>query len=187
MFAESTPPFITIIASLISGFSGVIITGCIAWYKRKSQLSADIKAIKEQLYPNGGSSLRDAVNRIEEQQHVDGELRRAYQHHITVPLWEADAEGHILWSNQAFARLLGVTTEELKGHGWLSMVNREDLANVKHEILQAGSHDHYIDYRAHRPKPATPIKLRTRWKRVTNHAGKTVRFVGTVIDNQEAK
>jgi hypothetical protein len=73
MFAEAQQqsPFITIIASLISGFSGVIITGCIAWYKRKGQLSADIKAIKDQVYPNGGSSLRDVVNRIENELHVE--------------------------------------------------------------------------------------------------------------------
>jgi PAS domain S-box-containing protein len=187
LFAEAQSPYVTIIASLISGFGGVMITAIIAWHKRKGQLYADIKAIKDQVFPNGGGSMRDAINRMEEQQHIDTELRRAFNFHVNIAMWEADEAGHVVWSNAAFAKLLGVSTEDLRGHGWLSYVAQEDLMRVKHEIVQGGSHDHYMDYRVHRPKPQGILKLKTRWKRVTNHAGKTVRFVGSVLANQEDK
>lgn len=177
----------TILAAVISGMGSFIITATISWWKGRGQLQRDVAEIKEQVFSNGGSSLRDVCNRIEEQQLIDGELRRAYQQHVNVPFWEADPEGQIIWCNGAFAKLLGVATEDLKGHGWMSMVNRDDLPKVRHEILQSGSHDHHIDYRAHRPSPQGMVTIKTRWRRVANHAGKTVRFVGTVLSHEEVK
>lgn len=187
-------PLVPVLAAVISSGCSVAATIFVARLRAKrreksvfAMLVADVKLIREQVFPNGGSSMRDTINRIEERQHVDSEIRRAGFHHSTSPIWEADHEGHITWCNSAFARLLGVSTEELKGHGWMSMVNRDDLPKVRHEILQTGSHDHHIDYRAHRPKPNGMLMIRTRWKRVATPSGKTVGFVGTVLSHEEVK
>lgn len=185
--AQQSSQHYTLIAAVISSVGSFVIAGLINWWKGRGQLQKDVAAIKSQVYSNGGSSLRDVVNQIAERQHVDAEIRRAGFHHSTSPIWEADHEGHITWSNAAFAKLLGVATEDLKGHGWMGMVCRDDLPKVRHEILQTGSHDHHIDYRAHRPKPQPMVLIRTRWKRVTTKDGKTVAFVGTVLSSEEVK
>lgn len=187
-------PYMAVIAAVISSAGSVAVTIFVAHLRAKrkavsvlSQLVSDVKLIREQVFPNGGSSMRDSINRIEERQHVDSEIRRAGFHHSASPIWEADHEGRITWCNSSFAKLLGVSTEELKGHGWMSMVLRDDLPKVRHEIVQTGSHDHHIDYRAHRPKPHGILLVRTRWKRVATPSGKTVGFVGTVLSHEEVK
>lgn len=190
MFAVDPVPtsnIVPILAAIISGLGSSLVTFAIAWYKRRGQLHADIKLIRDQVYPNGGSSLRDVVNRIEVQQLVDGELRRAYQQHVNVPFWEADPEGRILWCNGAFAKLLGVSTEDLKDYGWLSMVANDDIARVKHDILASGSHDHHVDYHVHVSGVVHLLNIKTRWRRVTNHEGETVRYVGTVIGSEQVR
>lgn len=188
LFADTTVSgAVSILAAIISALGSSLVTAAITRWRQRGQLHADVKAIREQVFSNGGSSLRDAVDRIADELHVEREIRRATSQHAAVPLWEADANGNIFWCNASFAKLLGVSTEDLKDHGWLSMVAHDDLARVKHEILQSGSHDHHVDYRVHLPGVITMLHVKTRWKRVTGHTGKTVRYVGTVISHEQVK
>lgn len=190
MFAQlnqQQSPLFTILVAIITACGSSMLTWLVAYIKNRGKLYEDIKAIKEQVYPNGGGSLRDVVNRIEVQQLVEGELRRAYQQHVNVPFWEADPDGRIEWCNPAMAKLLGVSTEDLKDYGWMSMIASDDLARVKHEVLQSGSHDHHVDYRVHVTGVINLLHLKTRWRRVTNHEGDTVRYVGTVITSEQVE
>lgn len=190
MFAQTVQhqsPLFTILVAIITACGSSMLTWLVAYIKKRGKLHADIKAIKDQVYPNGGSSLRDVVNRIEDSLHVEREIRRATIQHMNLPMWEADADGRIEWCNLAFAKLLGVSTEDLKDYGWLSMVAADDLARVKHEIMQSGSHDHHVDYRVHVSGVVSLLNIKTRWRRVTNHDGDTVRYVGTVIGHEQVK
>lgn len=187
-------PFYSVLAAVISSAGSVAVTIFIAKMRARrreksvlTQLVADVKAIRDQVNPNGGTSMRDSITRIEEQQLVDGEMRRAYQHYVNVPFWEADPHGMILWANGAFAKLLGVATEDLKGEGWMGMIHESDLYEVKDRIGKEVAHDQHLEFRVYRPNKQTPLKIKTRWRRVANHAGKTVRYVGTVMSHEEVK
>lgn len=183
-----------ILAAVISSLGSIMATWWVANHRAKrrerttfSQITSDVRRILEQVFPNGGGSMRDCLNRMEEQQLIDGEMRRAYQQHVQVPFWEADPQGCILWSNGAFAKLLGLATEDLKGHGWMGMIHEADLYEVQHRISATVNHDHHMEYRVYRPNKQPLLKLRTLWRRVPNHEGKTVRYVGTVLGHEEIK
>ncbi len=183
-----------ILAAVISSLSSVIVTWWIANHRAKrkeratfAQLASDVKAIREQVFPNGGGSMRDCLDRMEEKQLVASQTTRAYQQHLQVPFWEAEPDGSILWCNGAFAKLLGVATEELKFHGWMSMICDADLYEVQNKMAAVASHNRHLDYRVHRPNKQPLLKLKTLWQCVPNHEGKTVRYVGTVLSHEEVK
>jgi len=75
-------------AAGIVGAVTVISAGLVALYRLLTQsLSKRLDGISSQLHRNGGSSLRDAIDRIEERQHTlltdVRDLRQRVDDHIT--------------------------------------------------------------------------------------------------------
>ena len=176
----------SIIFNIIGPMVAALATWFIARWRMTSLLLNELKSIHAELKPNGGASLRDAIGRIEERQAIADAMQWAHHEHDTVPVWESDLSGSIQRCNPAFARLLGVSTEDLRGHGWMSMIVEDDLQDVQEKIENAENYGQNLnmDYKAYR-WGEMPIKLETRWRRVQNHRGKTVGYVGTVLSHEE--
>lgn len=95
--------------------------------------NAKLKKILAETKTNGGSSLRDQLNRIE--QHVTHLTlwTEAGQHLTAKPMFKSDQNGRFIWINTAFARMVGVGLEDLKGLGWLSFIADEDQNRISKE------------------------------------------------------
>lgn len=91
---------------------------------------ASIKTIQAELRPNGGSSLRDAVDRI----HKDTIRMDARQWAIVAslndPLWESDPQGNCIRANNSLLALAERTMDEFEGNGWENIVAPEDKERV---------------------------------------------------------
>lgn len=123
--------------------------------------------VHQQLRANSGSSLVDKVaalgrdlSEMKDQQQRNGEriesiddrtadtnatLKRQVGRTdqifdlIERPLFEGDAEGRITRANEALCRALGVTTSQLLGMGWVSLLTLVERSTVQKELTDAAS------------------------------------------------
>lgn len=195
MEPHSTNPLITFLAAVVSSLGSILVTWLLSAAKAKrrekavfSGLMEDIRAIKGQVFANGGSSLRDVCNRIERTINLECERNRAYRYHDKNAYWECNEHGSILWCNPAMAKLWGVSKQELLNNAWMMMVHEQDIKRVRDE-LHAGAeygHNMLIDFRVHRPSRQTLLKLRTHWRSVNDPLTRaSTGYVGTVVSYEE--
>lgn len=90
--------------------------------------SAEVTWMAKELRPNGGTSLRDAVSRMERLLVFERMARRMT---VTgVPLYERDEHGEVLYVSPAFTMLTGLNTEDTRDNGWMRAVAQEDRTRV---------------------------------------------------------
>jgi len=116
---------------------GVIATGAAAvataWIKvvvptinfvKKIKKSFDvIEAMSEQFATNGGSSLRDAINRIEARQILQEQRHKLLSMDAPFAIFETSPSGDFVDVNRTFCRWVGRSTEELLTKGWLNTLS----------------------------------------------------------------
>lgn len=138
--------------TLLSGFLGMM--GTIAalarkFYKQASSFIEEqkdfqeaIKVIQKEVTPNGGSSLKDVVNklkitcdRMEVRQRVIDQRSKASLHYQKEALFEIDRSGNMTWCNDAFRTLMveegGVIST---GKDWIAVVDEESRKDFVEEI-----------------------------------------------------
>lgn len=86
--------------------------------------------VREQVTKNGGSSLLDAVNRIEEKVTDLLATNEVLQQISSKPLFKTDKDGNCIWVNSAYSEAVGKTLDDLKGHGWAGIISDEDKSRV---------------------------------------------------------
>lgn len=101
------------------------------------ELLQGLKTLLSEIRPNGGSSLRDAINRIEHRQIRLDERAKAMMHEEDKAMFETDQEGNCIWVNRKYMALTGRTMEDLAGHGWVNAIHPEDRDRVSKEWYRA--------------------------------------------------
>jgi PAS domain S-box-containing protein len=132
---------ILLLASLITALT--VIGGALwrwVWrpvWRAVRELKAILAFIEAELRPNGGSSIRDAVNRMEmgieaANKKIDLVAQRQLQRTNldATGLWETDRAGRFTFVNPAMARLAGAAPEDFLGLGWKTHVHPRDRAEV---------------------------------------------------------
>jgi PAS domain S-box-containing protein len=111
----------------------------------------DVKEIRKELSPNGGTSIKDTVNKLAEgvekiatsidnltTQGTRMELRQqSILNSISVPTFERDNKGNCTYANKAYLDLTGRTMEEVRGMGWLNVIHPEDRERVLADWLRS--------------------------------------------------
>lgn len=93
--------------------------------------------IQSELNPNGGASLRDAINRIELQLLMEQSARRATAMVLDVGVWEADKDGNYIWANRTWLDMNGLSLEDARGHGWVNGISRRDRERMERDWQEA--------------------------------------------------
>jgi PAS domain S-box-containing protein len=120
--------------------AGVLTACAVIWKFIGKPTLEGIKKLREALFfierelrPNGGGSLRDAANRIEQKVNVAnrnigliGQRQLAMYNLDAVGIWETDANGLCTYVNPAMARLAGAAPGEFMGLGWKTLVHPDD-------------------------------------------------------------
>jgi hypothetical protein len=86
-----------------------------------------LASIAKEVRPNGGASLRDAVERTEKSVAILGGVMRA--HHSaddTYARFEADGIGLYSWVNPTYLRWAERSMHETEGYGWINCIGLED-------------------------------------------------------------
>lgn len=108
---------------------------------------AKVDTIYAELKPNGGASLRDAVDvlgvkvDVLSREHAVMAARQwAMVGAITQPTWESDGRGNCIRANQALLNMTGRSVDDLQGSGWENIVLPADRERVWAEWRDAVAH-----------------------------------------------
>lgn len=134
-----TSELIAIIGSVCSLLAGSfafawkkLIKPAIKFLDDQEELKKSIQTIKNEVITNGGSSIKDAVNRldktcksIEINQKVLDQRSKATLHYHEQALFEVDAKGRIHWFNEKFCDLTKENGDVTEGFDWVSIVEED--------------------------------------------------------------
>ena len=80
-----------------------------------------VKQIKGELTTNGGSSIKDTVNRIDRRQIMIDKRSKAVFYNLEEAILEVDERGNILWANESFHRIF--KNKNLNGLDWVCFID----------------------------------------------------------------
>lgn len=94
-------------------------------------------AISNQLQKNGGASLVDKVDNIlDKLTDISTQLHRietwktAWMELTEEPIFVTQTTGNYIWVNNAYARFVGLPTEDLLGNGWTKVLHPKDKDQI---------------------------------------------------------
>lgn len=135
--AEKIVGALTVIAGAVAAAWKFVYTPFKTWRAKRTDHYANIEKVLKELLPNGGSSLRDAVNRIEVRLISESESRRQNMNALGLAFWEADADGSTVFASEHLAKLVGLPRERVLGNGWITNLCDEDRNRVVQAYLQS--------------------------------------------------
>jgi PAS domain S-box-containing protein len=137
---------------------------------------ADI--IKE-IHPNGGTSMKDALGRIERTQLIADQRQKAIISDLDYGTWETNEQGLVIWVNRTLCRMTGRTPNEILGHGWINMIATEDRERVHKEWDEsiADAREFELEYNYATPE-GERVKVLSRTIKMVSANGATIGFFG---------
>lgn len=100
---------------------------------KQDSLATKLDFIISQLSPNGGSSLRDAVTRLEKHQRIAESKMAQYLDTKDAAIFETNELGLYTWVSRSYESLVGRPKSDLLNYGWTVVIVAEDLDSVRHE------------------------------------------------------
>lgn len=114
--------------------------------RKLAQDVLDVKAstarLEAELRPNGGSSLRDAVDGLATRMDLFSARKMAALDAQDVAYFETDSGGRLTIASRSLCRLAGRDDGELMGNGWLDSimpVDRPRVAEAWHDSVARGT------------------------------------------------
>lgn len=111
------------------------------WSKSIIDSLGKIDAIHEQMFTNGGKTLRDAVNRIENRITLLENQQNIYIMDTPHGVFNSNKEGKFISVNRTLCRMTGKTEGELLGRGWINSVAEYDRERVDDSWKYALEHE----------------------------------------------
>lgn len=134
MTLEAILILIAQIGSAIVGLSAIITYSYKLWkwakvnqkkFERFSQI------IEYELTNNGGASIKDSIQRIENIViSVEARQRSFFQAQVNDGVFETDANGNYTYVNSTWSRITGIQPTEASGTGWSSAIHPDDRDEV---------------------------------------------------------
>lgn len=100
------------------------------WTVKLVDSVSKIDVIYAQMFTNGGSTVRDSLNRIENRIAVVERKQTVYIMDTHNGSYESDAKGNLISVNRTYCRWTGRSEQELTGHGWLNTISEDDRLRV---------------------------------------------------------
>lgn len=150
------------IVSILAGAAGTLF-GVLVWFYKKTirpavryinkltacmedhkELIKNVSLIKKEITPNGGSSLKDAINRIEKRQLIIDERSKAVFYGKDKPIFEIDNHGNIQWANKQFHKMMG--HKNLSGLDWVSFIDEPERKDFLSELESCAKTGRELNY-----------------------------------------
>lgn len=105
---------------------------------RMQAMEQTLASIAKEVRPNGGSSLRDAVERTEKSVIIlSGVMRAHHSADDTYARFEADGIGLWSWANPTLLHWVERSMHEVDGYGWINSVGLDDRPRIRDEWERA--------------------------------------------------
>lgn len=122
-------------------------------------IESKIDALVSELSPNSGKSLRDLIEKINENTGYNREYQRAILDDDAKMVFETDSHGHIRWANNTFLMNIKKTLDQLKDYGWLNLITVEYRDDVREEWDSCMEDKREFNYIFEISCPGGPIKV----------------------------
>lgn len=145
------------------------------------QINTKLDSILKELQPNGGSTIKDTVTRIDNALTVNVERQRVFNNDSMNGLMETDAEGNCVWANSTYLGIVGRTIESVLGKGWVNTIQASERDRVMTEWDDALEEDREFEYEYHVVTTRGERKMvRIRSMKLRDSNGTTVGYIKTV-------
>jgi PAS domain S-box-containing protein len=135
--------------SLLAPFG---IVGAALWkfwlkqrYEEGRELYGKIQKMAEEFRPNGGSTLRDAINRIEDKITLQEQKTIAIIKSLPLGTWISDERGKCIDVNRSLCKIIGRTEGEIKGDNWSNWIHPDEKDDVFEEWYRCVQNDLNFD------------------------------------------
>lgn len=144
-------------------------------------LSSKIDGVIAQLKNNGGSSIKDALDRIETRQSLHEHRQRAIIADMSSGVFETDHEGRCNWVNRRYCMLTGRLPDEIMGYGWRNTIAPEDRDRIGKDWDSAldDQRDFEQEYSILTPE-GVRRHIRVRTTKLLDAKGKVAGYLGMV-------
>lgn len=120
-----------------------------------AEMRADLSLVKYQVFPNGGGSMSDQLNRVlalasstERTVLVLRDTMRAHQDADVMHVrFEADTEGLMTWASHSLQRWCAKSVDQVLRYGWINCVAHDDREMVREQWNKAISEQRELSLR----------------------------------------
>jgi PAS domain S-box-containing protein len=134
-----------ILAVLVPFIWKCIIKPICTLYKNHFVLLRSVEDIKSELTTNGGSSIKDTVNRIDRRQIMIDKRSKAIFYNIKNAILEVDQDGNILWANEAFHNIF--KSKNLNRLDWISIIDEPKREEFLNEFKSCSKTNRELDFK----------------------------------------
>lgn len=117
-----------------------------------------VDRIDSELRPNGGGSIRDAIDRVELRQVVASRVQDALLVDQGVGCMQFDTAGACKDVNRGMCYLTGRPVPDLIGHGWLDAIDESERKHVTDTVRSAMAQNREFIVRFHVRTPAGALQ-----------------------------
>ena len=150
-------------------------------YEEGRELYKKVQIIAEEFRPNGGSTLRDAINRIEQTVTVNEQKTLALIKSLPLGTWISDSKGKCIDVNKSLCKITGRTESELKGDNWSNWIHLDMKDDVFDEWYRCVQNDLNFDMEYIFVKPDGKLqKVHGFAYQLKDKDGKLIGFLGTL-------
>ena len=129
---------------ILAGLAWAFLKWVVPFFGNINRSWNELHDIVKELKPNGGSSIKDAVVRLDKavaQLVTNTEIISSKQWALVAtqpsPVFETDNEGRCIRANTSYMNLAERDFEQLKGYGWENFLHSEDRELVSDEWQEA--------------------------------------------------
>jgi len=114
------------------------------WISKVTKTLEIVQKIYHEFAPNGGNSLKDAINRIENRllsaesrQMVQDKRIKALMQDANIGVVETDENGEFTWANRTFLKMVNKPIVEILSKGWVECLPENDREYIYTEWSSA--------------------------------------------------
>jgi len=135
--------------------------------------------------PNGGSSMKDAITRIETRQLIAEQRGKALYNDAIFGIWESDETGKCTYANRTYQRIVGRGFEDLEGWGWTNIISSHDKERVTQDWAQALNQQREFQSEFHVQHPdGKEIPVVSVGHPLKDRAGKLKGYIGQLVTSE---
>lgn len=152
------------------------------WFIKLTVSITAVDELRAQFKNNGGTTIRDIVERTERRLIVMEQRERALMLDHPNGLFTADIRGRTDWANRTYCTFLGVTEAEIIGLNWKNLVLEEDRAayTAAWSEAVADQREFVHPVRVKNAETSEIIFLNVRAYVMNDHKGLAIGFMGVV-------
>lgn len=109
----------------------------ISLFKKITVMYDKVDKLMVQFERNGGTSFRDAIDRIEKTVTLQDSRQRILLGLVPYAVVETDNQGKLIFANRVYMQWTGRIEDEVQGDGWINVVHPDDRDRVKREWSEA--------------------------------------------------